>query len=82
MIDTYKTIANRSEGLYKDKGSKFLAFAIPVEGIEEVNLELEQFRKAILMPVMCAMPTCWELMESNTGFTTTENLRELPDVRF
>ena len=46
MIDTYKTIANRSEGLYKDKGSKFLAFAIPVEGIEEVNLELEQFRKS------------------------------------
>jgi len=46
MIDTYRTIANRSEGLYKDKGSKFLAFALPVEGLEEINQELEQFRKS------------------------------------
>ncbi len=46
MTDTYRTIANRSEGLYKDKGSKFLAFALPVEGLEEVHLELEQFRKS------------------------------------
>ncbi len=46
MTDVYRTIANRSEGLYKDKGSKFLAFALPVEGLEEVHLELEQFRKS------------------------------------
>ncbi len=46
MTDVYRTIANRSEGLYKDKGSKFLAFALPVEGLDEVYLELEQFRKS------------------------------------
>ena len=43
--DTYKTIASPSEGLYKEKGSKFLAFAYPVRTIEEVKGHLEQLRK-------------------------------------
>lgn len=43
--DTYKTIAAPSEGLYKEKGSKFLAFAYPVHNIDEIKLHLEQLRK-------------------------------------
>lgn len=43
--DTYKTIAAPSEGLYKEKGSKFLAFAYPVHNIEEIKAHLEQLRK-------------------------------------
>ena len=43
--DTYKTIAAPSEGIYKEKGSKFLAFAYPVRSIEEVKVHLEQLRK-------------------------------------
>ena len=43
--DTYKTIAAPSEGLYKEKGSKFLAFAYPVHSIDEVKVHLEQLRK-------------------------------------
>lgn len=46
MTDEYRTIASRSEGLYKDKGSKFLAFALPVDNLEDVQQELEQFRKS------------------------------------
>lgn len=46
MIDFYKTIADSSEGLFKDKGSKFLAFALPVEQVEEVQQELEKFKKS------------------------------------
>ena len=30
MDDTYQTIAAPSEGIYKEKGSKFMAFAYPV----------------------------------------------------
>ncbi|MBP5546826.1 MAG: YigZ family protein [Bacteroidales bacterium] len=43
--DTYKTIAAPSEGLYKEKGSKFLAFAYPVHSLEEIKAHLEQLRK-------------------------------------
>lgn len=46
MADSYKTIAAPAEGLYKDKGSKFLAFAEPVSDIEEVKARLEYYRKA------------------------------------
>ncbi len=40
--DTYKSLSAPSEGIYKDKGSKFLSFAFPVETEEEVKELLEQ----------------------------------------
>ena len=43
--DTYKTLAAPAEGIYKEKGSKFLAFAYPVHTVEEVKVHLEQLRK-------------------------------------
>lgn len=43
--DTYHTISSRTTGLYKEKGSKFIAFAIPVKDENEVKNELEQIRK-------------------------------------
>ena len=35
--DQYKTIKNPSEGIYKDKGSKFLAFAYPFQNEEQLK---------------------------------------------
>ena len=43
--DTYKTLAAPSEGVYKEKGSKFLAFAYPVRTLDEVKAHLERLRK-------------------------------------
>ncbi len=43
--DTYRTISAPSEGLYKEKGSKFLAFAFPVTTVEEVKAHLDELRK-------------------------------------
>lgn len=43
--DTYRSIAARSEGLYKDNGSRFLAFACPVETEEEVKEIVDALRK-------------------------------------
>lgn len=37
MEDTYRTISNQSEGLYKEKGSKFIAFAFPVQTEEQIK---------------------------------------------
>ena len=45
MTNSYKTINNSSEGIYKEKGSKFLSFAIPVTNIDEIKQILEQYRK-------------------------------------
>lgn len=43
--DIYHTIKSPAEGLYKEKGSKFLAFAFPVGSTEEVKAHLERLRK-------------------------------------
>ncbi len=43
--DQYKTIKGPSEGSYKEKGSKFLAVAIPVTDVDSAMAELEKIRK-------------------------------------
>ena len=43
--DTYLTISKTSEGLYKEKGSKFIALCYPVESEEEVKNTLEAIKK-------------------------------------
>lgn len=45
MANSYKTINYSSEGIYKEKGSKFLSFAIPVTNIDEIKQILEKYRK-------------------------------------
>ncbi|MFW5774580.1 MAG: IMPACT family protein [Tangfeifania sp.] len=45
MKDTYKTIAEKSKGYFKDKGSKFLAYAYPVNSEDETKPILEQLKK-------------------------------------
>jgi uncharacterized YigZ family protein len=42
--DSYKTIINQAEGIYRDKGSKFMAFAYPVRSEEEVKDILQKLR--------------------------------------
>ena len=43
--DTYLTIEKKSEIIFKDKGSKFLAFAFPVENDGQIKEALSQLRK-------------------------------------
>jgi len=43
--DTYKTLAGLSKGIYKDRGSRFLAFAYPVFSEEEIQPILLTLRK-------------------------------------
>lgn len=45
ISDTYKSIAGPSRGIYKELGSKFLAFAWPVETEEETKTILAEVRK-------------------------------------
>jgi len=45
FTDTYKTIAAESRGLFKDRGSRFIAIAKPVSSQEEIKTILEELRK-------------------------------------
>ena len=42
---SYRTIQTLAEGFYKEKGSKFLAFAVPVSTEEQVKAFIAQKRK-------------------------------------
>ena len=44
-MNNYKTISAPSEGIYKEKGSKFLAFAYPVTHVDEVKEHIKTFKK-------------------------------------
>lgn len=44
-MKTYRTIAGPSEGLYKEKGSKFLSFAYTVSTEDEIKEKLQALKK-------------------------------------
>jgi uncharacterized YigZ family protein len=43
--DIYLTISQPATGIFKDKGSKFLAFAYPVKNEKEANAKIDKLRK-------------------------------------
>lgn len=45
ISDTYKTIKKSSDGIYKEKGSRFVSVAIPVSSQEEIKPILDKIRK-------------------------------------
>jgi len=45
MIDTYLTIQKLAEGLFKDKGSKFFAYAFPIQNEEEIKQHITTLKK-------------------------------------
>jgi len=45
MDDTFKTIEKPSEGLFKDKGSRFISYAFPVNSEEEIREIVQSLKK-------------------------------------
>jgi uncharacterized YigZ family protein len=45
MTDKYLSISSPSEGLYKEKGSRFIAFAYPVCSEDEIKQHLNELKK-------------------------------------
>ena len=41
----YKTLASSSEGEYKEKGSKFLSYAFPVQSVEDFQAQLKMMKE-------------------------------------
>lgn len=46
MTDTYFSIQSPTEGLYKEKGSKFIAFAYPCSDEEQAKIYLTELKKS------------------------------------
>ena len=42
---SYKTVTTISEGLYKEKSSKFIAYLFPINDEVEFRLQLEKIKK-------------------------------------
>ena len=42
--DTYKTITGPAEGIFRDKGSKFIAYAYPVTSDDDIKPIVQQLR--------------------------------------
>lgn len=58
MSDTYRTITSTSEGLYKEKMSKFLSFAVPCRTVEEALDIVKLYRNEYCDARHC----CWAYM--------------------
>lgn len=71
MIDEFKTINEASEGTYTELRSKFLAFAHPVESVEEAMAFVEQYQKKYYD----ARHVCWAYMlgHERTTFRSNDN---------
>ena len=71
MSDTFKTITAPAEGIYKEKMSKFLAFAIPVTSAEEAKSHIVAYQKEYYD----ARHVCWAYMlgAARTNFQSNDN---------
>ena len=58
MSDFFKTLAAPSAGIYKEKMSKFLSFAIPVTSVTEAKEIIKQYQKQYYD----ARHVCWAYM--------------------
>lgn len=58
MVDVYKTISGKSEGIYTELRSKFLAFAHPASTVDEAMAIVAQYQKQYYD----ARHVCWAYM--------------------
>lgn len=66
MEDSFLTIEKVAEGLYTEKRSKFISFAIPVNTIEDVQSELKAYQKKFFD----ARHVCYAYVLGNEGETS------------
>ena len=71
MADTYLTLQAASQGWYREKMSKFLAFAIPVTSAEQARQHIAEYQKKY----HDARHVCWAYMigASRTEFQSNDN---------
>lgn len=70
-VDSYLTIESPSEALYKDRGSKFLAFAIPVKSENDIRQNLLSLRE--LHPKAVHHCYAWRLGADENRFRSNDD---------
>jgi len=71
LADTYLTIAHPSEGLYKEKGSRFISFAFPVNNEEAIKEIIARIRKEHFSARHCCF--AWNLGAEQQRFRTNDD---------
>ena len=74
MEDSFLTIEKVAEGLYTEKRSKFISFAIPVNTIEDVQCELKTYQKKFF----AARNVCYAYILGNDGETSRSSDNRAP----
>lgn len=71
MSDFYKTLKAPSEGIYKEKMSKFISFAVPVTTADEAKEVIKRYQKEYYD----ARHVCWAYMigAAHTEFLSNDN---------
>lgn len=71
MEDIFKTIIDISKVIYTEKRSKFIAYAIPVQTVDEIKIEIEKLRKEYYD----SRHVCWAYMlgYERTGFRSNDD---------
>jgi uncharacterized YigZ family protein len=71
MSDTFYTLESPSEGLYKEKMSKFISFAVPVTSAVEAKAVVARYQKEYFD----ARHVCWAYMigAARTEFLSNDN---------
>ena len=71
MSDFFKTIKSTSQGLYKEKMSKFISFAVPVESAEEAKAVIKKYQNEY----HDARHVCWAYMigTARNEFLSSDN---------
>lgn len=80
--DSYLTIAAPAEASSRERSSKFLAYAYPVQEEEQIREILDGLRKKYYDATHHATHGGWGREAPHSGPTTTENRRERPGSRF
>ncbi len=69
--DEFQTIDGIAEGIYKEKGSKFLAFAHPVTNTDEIKEIVEKYRKEYFDARHCCY--AWKLGLDENNFRANDD---------
>lgn len=69
--DEFQTIEGIAEGIYKEKGSKFLAFAHPVTNTDEIKEIVEKYRKEYFDARHCCY--AWKLGMDENNFRANDD---------